>query len=290
MPREITGTTTLCCLLGHPVQHSISPEMQNTAFDLLGLDYAYVAYDVTEDDLKTAIEAVRVFHIRGCNLTMPLKNAVLPLLDGLSDEARLSGSVNTIVNDGGNLIGHTTDGIGYLDALNDAGCDYKGKTMTVLGAGGAARSIIVSAALSGVKKLFVCKRKNETFDETVSFCKAIADASECDIIVCPMREDQEFHEVQDAVSESDILCNATNVGMGDDVRTPIRGVSFHPDLFVSDIIYHPEKTTLLKDAEAEGCRTMNGKYMLLYQGAASFWLWTGQEMPTDIIKKRCFDN
>ena len=279
----ISGTTTLICLLGHPIAHSVSPRMHNAAFDALGLDYAYLAFDVTPDDLPFALRGLRTFGARGCNLTMPLKKAVIPHLDELSDAARLSGSVNTIVIENGKLIGHTTDGIGYVDALKkEDGFDIPGKTITLLGAGGAAESIITQAALSGAKEIRVFKRKNATFANAAAFAGKIADATGCAVSVLPM---EDADALRSSIAGSDLLCNATNVGMGDDARTLVPKEFLHKGLFVSDIIYHPAETTLLSDAKNAGCRTANGANMLLYQGAAAFWLWTGHEMPVEAAKQ-----
>lgn len=279
---NIIGSTKMICLLGHPVAHSVSPAMHNVAFDALGLDCVYLAFDITPETLSDAINGLKACGARGCNLTMPLKKAVIPYLDALSDEARLSGSVNTLVNDNGILTGHTTDGIGYVDSLKkEEGFDITGKTVTLLGAGGAAESIITQAALSGAKAINVFKRSNATFDTAASFGKRIADATGCNISVLPM---EDADALRHSISDSDLLCNATNVGMGDDTRSLVPKEYLHKDLFVSDIIYHPAQTTLLKDAKSAGCRTANGANMLLYQGAAAFLLWTGCEMPVDKVK------
>ena len=285
MTQTITGHTGLCCLLGHPVSHSISPAMHNTAFQALGLDYAYLAFDVESDRIRDAVQAIRTMNIRGANLTMPLKNTVLPFLDELSEAAALSGSVNTIINDQGHLVGHTTDGVGFTESVRQAGVSVKDSVLTVLGAGGAAGSIIVQSALEGAKEIFVFKRKNRTFADTLRFCANIEERTGCPVTVLPM---EDLSLLSDTLQKTDILCNATPVGMGEDKDTPVPPELLHHGLFVCDIIYHPEMTTLLKDAAAAGCRFINGKYMLLYQGAASFRLWTGQEMPMDPVRERCF--
>ncbi len=297
---QISGTTGLVCLLGSPVSHSISPAMHNAAFAALHLDYVYLAFDVRPgrpeslpgtgpDDSKagniaTALSALRLFGARGCNLTMPLKKAVIPYLDELSEAARLSGSVNTIVIDNGKFIGHTTDGIGYIDSLRrEAGYEIKDRIITVLGAGGAAESIIVAAALAHVGSIRIFKRKNASFGDTLAFAAKISAQTGCDIRVLPIEDTK---ALKDSIAQSSLLCNATNVGMGDDKRSLVPKEFFHKKLFVSDIIYHPAETTLLKEARMSGCKTANGKYMLLYQGAAAFALWTGQKMPIDIVKRK----
>ncbi len=301
---RISGSTRLVCLLGSPVAHSISPAMHNTAFQALHLDYVYLAFDVrpgrstslpgmTSEDTQggtgnvaTALNALKLFGARGCNLTMPLKKAVIPYLDELSEAARLSGSVNTIVIDDGRLIGHTTDGIGYIDSLRrEAGYEIKDRIITILGAGGAAESIIVAAALGKAGSIRIFKRKNASFSDTTAFAAGIAAQTGCDIRVYPM---EDTDALRTSIAQSSLLCNATNVGMGDDKRSLVPKSFFHKKLFVSDIIYHTSVTTMFKEAREAGCKTANGKYMLLYQGAAAFSLWTGKEMPIEAVKKKCF--
>ncbi len=280
-----SGTTRLTCLLGSPVSHSISPAMHNTAFEALGLDYSYMAFDVSEQDIKAAVDALKLLNCRGFNLTMPLKTAIIPYVDELSEAARLSHSVNTCVIEDGKLYGHTTDGIGFMEAMTDSGIDYKDKVITMLGAGGAATSIIVQAALDGVSKINIFKRKNASFDKVVDFADTVTHATDCDVFVYDMA-DSDLLEF--CLQESDILINGTSVGMGDDDTSLVPKELLYKDLIVTDVIYHPEYTRLLRDAKSIGCKVMNGKYMLLYQGAAAFNIWTGKEMPIDLIKEKCF--
>ena len=281
-----TGSTNLICLLGSPVSHSISPAMHNTAFDALGLDYSYMAFDVSKEDLPTAVEGLKKINCCNFNLTMPLKTAIIPLLDEIDEAAELAQSVNTCVCQDGKLVGYTTDGIGFLQSMKDCGIKYTGTTITILGAGGAASSIITQAAMEGVEKINIFKRKNGSFQKVVDFADRLTKSTNCDLFVYDM-EDMDI--LNFSLQESDILINSTNVGMGDDDRSLVPKEFLHPGLTVCDVIYHPAETRLLKDAKACGCKTMNGKYMLLYQGAAAFKLWTGKDMPIDLIKETCFD-
>ena len=281
-----TGSTNLICLLGSPVSHSISPAMHNTAFDALGLDFSYMAFDVSKEDLPTAVEGLKKINCCNFNLTMPLKTAIIPLLDEIDEAAELAQSVNTCVCQDGKLVGYTTDGIGFLQSMKDCGIKYSGTTITILGAGGAATSIITQAAMEGVEKINIFKRKNASFQKVVDFADRLTKSTNCDLFVYDM-EDMDI--LNFSLQESDILINSTNVGMGDDDRSLIPKEFLHPELTVCDVIYHPAETRLLKDAKACGCKTMNGKYMLLYQGAAAFKLWTGKDMPIDLIKETCFD-
>jgi shikimate dehydrogenase len=281
-----TGSTNLICLLGSPVSHSISPAMHNTAFDALGLDFSYMAFDVSKEDLPTAVEGLKKINCCNFNLTMPLKTAIIPLLDEIDEAAELAQSVNTCVCQDGKLVGYTTDGIGFLQSMKDCGIKYTGTTITILGAGGAASSIITQAAIEGVEKINIFKRKNGSFQKVVDFADRLTKSTNCDLFVYDM-EDMDI--LNFSLQESDILINSTNVGMGDDDRSLVPKEFLHPGLTVCDVIYHPAETRLLKDAKACGCKTMNGKYMLLYQGAAAFKLWTGKDMPIDLIKETCFD-
>ncbi len=288
MTHEITGTTQLTALLGSPVAHSISPQMHNEAFRLLNLDYRYLAFDVTPEELPQVVKGLTAIHIRGFNLTMPHKTAILPLVDELTPAARLAGAVNTVINNDGHLIGHTTDGIGYMQSVSDAGHDIIGQTMTLLGAGGAATAICVQAALDGVSAIHMFKRKNLSWDDTLAFTEKIKTETRCQIMLHDINDTE---TLKVCMRESKILTNATNVGMEPNTDSSIVPKElFFPELIVSDIIYNPRETLLMKQAKSCGCPTLNGLYMLLYQGAAAFECWTGKKMPVTAIKEKYFSN
>lgn len=289
MNYEITGKTKLLALLGSPVAHSISPQMHNEAFHQLGLDYVYLAFDVKPEQLKEAVLGLKAAGICGFNLTMPLKVHILPLLDELTPAAKLSGSVNTVIVKDNRLIGHMTDGIGYMRSVEDAGFSIIGEKLTLLGAGGAATAICVQAALDGVSAIDMFKRKNASWEKTEEFCSKIAAETGCKIRLLDI---ENHSQLADSLADSRILTNATSVGMAPNIAdSPIPDVSMlHPSLIVSDIIYNPRKTKLLSQAQECGCPYFNGMYMLLYQGAAAFTCWTGQEMPIDIIKEKYFSS
>lgn len=283
MANEISGTTTLYCLLGYPAKHSISPLMHNTAFMALTLDCRYLAFEVAPEMLPAAVQGLRALGAGGFNLTMPHKNAILPLLDDLSEAAALCGSVNTVVNRDGKLIGHTTDGIGFVRALAESGFSAKGKTVTLLGGGGAAESVLTQLALEGVAKVSVFKRENVTFPKTAAFAEKVSSHTGTPIAVCPM---ENIALLRKTLQASDLLINATNVGMAEQEGTSlIPADALFPALFVADLIYHPAETKLLADAKKAGCSTMNGLPMLLHQGAEAFRIWTGNEMPLDLVKQ-----
>mgnify|MGYP002622638088 FL=1 len=281
-----SGTTKLICLLGNPVKHSISPAMHNLAFETLGLDYSYMAFQISEDNIADAVNALKLFNCRGFNLTMPLKKAIIPFLDEISEAARLSQSVNTCVFEDGKLIGHTTDGIGFMQAMTDSGIEYRERTITILGAGGAATSIITQAAIDGVSKINIFKRKNASYTRIVDFADKITKATGCAVFVFDITD---MTTLEFCLQESDILINATNVGMGEDDTSLVPKEFLYKDLIVTDVIYHPEYTKLLQDASSIGCKIMNGKYMLLFQGAAAFKIWTDMEMPIQLEKDRYFN-
>ena len=284
---EITGHTRLTGLLGSPVAHSKSPLMHNEAFRLLRLDYVYLCFDVKEDSLKTAFEGLKKLNVVGFNCTMPDKTAICELLDDLSPAAKMIGAVNTVVNENGRYIGHNTDGIGYMQSVKDAGFDIKGETMTLLGAGGAASSIFVQAALDGVKKINLFSIKDRFWEKAEKMVDMVNSNTDCDAKLIELGNDDILNE---AISNSKILTNATSVGMAPNTDNCIvKDFSvFNENLIVSDVIYNPMETKLLKIAKEHGCPTFNGIYMLLYQGAEAFKLFTGKDMPVEEIKKKYF--
>lgn len=285
--KEITGHTRLTGLLGSPVAHSISPMMHNEAFQQLGLDYVYLAFDVGTDKLETAVEGLRTLNVRGFNLTMPDKNLMCSLCDRLSPAAEIIGAVNTVVNDNGIFTGYTTDGTGYMRAAKDAGHDLTGKKMTLLGAGGAATSILVQAALDGLSEISVFSIHDEFYPRAEKTVSDLNERTDCKV---RLYDFDDASILRREIADSAILTNGTSVGMSPNVdRSVITDPSvFHKNLIVSDVIYNPEETLLLKLARKAGCATFNGLYMLMYQGAEAFTLWTGKEMPIPVIKEKYF--
>lgn len=287
MTSRITGHTRLTGLLGSPVAHSISPMMHNESFKQLGLDYAYLAFDVGTDKLEKAVEGLRVLNVRGFNLTMPDKNLMCSLCDKLSPASEIIGAVNTVVNDNGILTGYTTDGVGYIRAAEDAGHNIIGEKMTLLGAGGAASAILAQAALDGVSEISVFNVRDNFFARAEKIISDLNERTNCKVKLYDF-EDESI--LKREIADSAILTNATSVGMAPNTDACIiKDTSvFHKDLIVSDVIYNPEETKLLKLAKETGCPTFNGLYMLMYQGAEAFRLWTGQDMPIEIIKEKYF--
>ena len=287
MDRIITGHTQLTGLLGSPVAHSISPMMHNEAFAQLDLDYAYLAFDVKEEELETAIEGLRAMKVKGFNLTMPNKNRMCRLCDKLSPVAQITGAVNTVVNKNGIFVGHTTDGIGYMESVKEADLNIIGEKITVLGAGGAATSIIAQAAFDGVREISIFNRIGTSYERMQEIIEKLEAQTDCKLNLFTY----DFEDVlRQELSESILLVNTTSVGMAPNIENSLitDTTMFHPKLTVSDIIYNPEETKLLRLAKEAGCKTFNGLHMLLYQGAAAFKLWTGQEMPIQVIKEKYF--
>lgn len=283
----ITGYTGFTCLLGHPARHSISPAMHNEAFRYHGLDYVYLAFDVEEQDFEAAVDGLTAMGARGWNCTMPFKRPMYERADRLSEEARLTGSVNTVVQENGVLTGYNTDGRGYMRAVKDAGYDVIGKPITLFGAGGAASSIIAQAALDGVSSIDLFARKGASWDAVSQVVDRVNAGTSCRICMYELKDTEQMKK---SLDESYMLVNASSVGMSPrEEGCLLPNASWlHPELVVSDVIYNPRKTRLLKLAEEAGCRTFNGLYMLLYQGAYAFSLWTGKEMPVELIKEKYF--
>jgi len=288
MEKRISGTTGLYCLIGTPVGHSGSPAMYNYSFEKLGIDSAYVAFDISEEKVASAIEAFKTLNIRGANVTMPCKNAVVNYMDELSPAARIVGAVNTIVNDGGKLTGHITDGVGFLRNLKEHGVNIKNKRITILGAGGAATAIQVQCALDGAKEINIFNIKDDFYNKAEKTIENIKkEVPEC---IVNLYDLEDLQKLNDKIAASDILVNATHVGMHPhEEQSPIKDTSiFRKDLVVADVVYNPRKTKLLEDAEAAGCKTVGGIGMLLWQGAEAFKLYTGLEMPTEEVNELYF--
>ncbi|NCC45379.1 MAG: shikimate dehydrogenase [Clostridia bacterium] len=284
MAERITGHTELIGIMAYPIRHSSSPAMQNEAFAKLGYDYAYLAFEVDNDSLEDAITGLRALKMRGSNVSMPNKTVVHKYLDELSPAAKLCGAVNTIVNDNGHLTGHITDGIGYMQSLKDNNIDVIGKKMTIAGAGGAATAIEIQAALDGVKEMSIFNIKDKFWANAEETVKKIRENTDCIVNLYDLDDKEKLKE---EIADSYLFAQATGVGM-----KPLEGQSvipdisfFRPDLIVTDTVYAPRETALLKQAKEAGCKTMNGLGMMLFQGSAAFELWTGEPMPIEYMKE-----
>lgn len=285
---EISGRTGLLGLIGSPVGHSGSPAMYNYSFELLEMDYKYLAFDIKLEEVANAISAIKTFKMKGANVTMPCKGAVCEYMDELSPAARIIGACNTIVNKDGKLIGHITDGQGYVRNLKENGVDVKGKKITIMGAGGAATAIQVQCALDGAREISIFNKKDDFFkraEKTVEDIKR--EVPDCIVNLYDLDDTEKLYS---EISDSDILTNATIVGMKpyeNDTNILDTNV-FRKDLIVTDVVYNPIKTKMILDAEKEGCKVIGGKGMLLYQGVEAFKLFTEKDMPVKEVKARYF--
>ena len=288
MERRVSGTTALYCLIGTPVGHSGSPAMYNYSFQKLGIDSVYVAFDISIEKVADTIAAFKTLNIKGSNVTMPCKNEVVKYMDELSPAARIVGAVNTIVNDGGKLTGHITDGVGFVRNLKEHGVDIRNKKITILGAGGAATAIQVQCALDGAKEINIFNIKDDFYKKAEKTIENIQkEVPECFVNLYDLEDEQKLNE---KIAASGILVNATHVGMHpNENQSPIKDKSiFREDLVVTDVVYNPRKTKLLEDAEAAGCTTVGGIGMLLWQGVEAFKLYTGLEMPAKEVNELFF--
>lgn len=272
----ITGTTRIVGVFGYPVKHSASPAMHNAAFAALGLNWVYVPFEVAPERIGEAVAGVRAMNLAGVNVTVPLKELIPSHLDELTERAAALGAVNTIIHREGRLIGDSTDGPGFLEAVAYAGVKVSaGTRVVVLGAGGSARAVVRALVYAGAS--VIVANRNVERAKILS-----AEVAEDKAIVIPLTEDA----VGEAVSGATILVNTTSVGLYPkvDEMPPVPPDALHSRLFVSDLIYNPAETRLLALARERGCQTQNGIEMLVRQGAISFTHWTGLSPDTDVMR------
>lgn len=284
MAQRITGHTRLIGLIADPIRHSKSPMMHNTAFEALGLDYVYLAFELGNDSLGDAVRGLKALDARGFNVSMPYKSEMIRFMDEVLPAGQMCGAVNTVLIENGRMIGTSTDGEGFMQACRHNGMDIIGKKITLLGAGGAATAITMQAGLDGVDEISIFTRCGKSRQRAIHNAEVLSSETSCRATVHSLEDlDELRHEIADSV----LLCNATGVGFGNQQgKCLIPDESFlRPELLVTDVIYSPAETPLLKMARSVGCRTSNGLDMMLYQGAASFRIWTGQEMPVELVRK-----
>ena len=274
---KIDGYTRLAAVVANPIKHSISPFIHNRAFEATHTNGVYLAWEVEGTDLAETVANIRRYQMFGINLSMPYKEQVIPYLDQLSEEARLIGAVNTVVNREGTLIGYNTDGKGFFKSLPSF--KISGKRMVLLGAGGAAKAILAQAILDGVSQVSVFVR-SASMGKTKPYLEKLQHETGFKVDLFAL---EDVSELQARITDSDLLVNATSVGM-DGVSLPISASILLPErILVADVIYQPFETPFLKWAKNQGNQSINGLGMLLYQAAEAFELWTGKEMPTDQI-------
>ena len=273
---KIKGSTNIVGLIGHPVEHSFSPPMHNAAFDALNMDYAYVAFDVNPNDLKSAIEGAESLNIKGFNVTIPHKVDVMQYLDELDEVARLIGAVNTI--DFKNLKGYNTDGIGAVKAIEEV-TSIKNKNVVVAGAGGASRAISFYIAKYGAESLTILNR-NEAKAESLA-----SDVSDSGLIG-EVASDS-INAIGNYMESADVLIDTTPLGMHPNINDEpiVKADMMDEELVVFDAVYNPNETVLIKEAIKANAKPVYGIKMLLYQGAESFKIWTGKTAPVDVMEK-----
>jgi shikimate dehydrogenase len=270
MDRLITGKTRLLALIGHPVSHSLSPEMHNAAFEADGLDYVYVCLDVEPEDLPAAVAGMRALNFRGFNITMPHKRALLPLLDHVDEGARISGAVNTVAIEDSTLHGYNTDGGGLVEACREAGVELANRRVLLLGAGGAAAAVALAFGGEGVGELRVVNRSPE---HAVELRDKLRRAGLEKVEVYPY-----YGALDEAARGVEIVVNATPLGMKDTDPLPLPVEYLDGGRIVCDAVYRPRtETALVREARERGARVVTGERMLLYQGVLAQRLWTGRE-------------
>lgn len=292
MSERLSGHTLLISLIATPIRHSLSPKMHNEAFTKLGLDYAYLAFEVGNEELADAVQGIRALGIRGSNVSMPNKQAIIPYLDEISPAAELVGAVNTVVNkDGkGHLVGHVTDGTGAVRALAEEGVDIKDQIITLSGAGGAGTAIAVQLGLDGAKEVRIFNQKDAAFANAEKTVEKINSRTQTKASLTDLADQEAFKK---SIAESSIYIDATGVGMKplEDMSLITDPEVIRPDLVVFDVVYSPAETKLLKFAKEHGAKkAINGLGMMLYQGAEAFKLFTGEDMPVDYIKDLLFND
>ena len=277
---KIKGSTNIVGLIGHPVEHSFSPPMHNAAFDELGMDYAYVAFDVNPQDLQSAIEGAKSLNIKGFNVTIPHKIEVMQFLDEIDEVAELIGAVNTI--DFKDLKGYNTDGIGAVRAIEEV-TSIKNKNVIVAGAGGASRAISFYLAKYGAESITILNRNVEK-------AQALAGDVSDSALINDVKADS-ISEISNHLIDADILVDTTPIGMHPNINDEPIALAGDMDenLVVFDAVYNPNETVLLKEAIKAGAKPVYGIKMLLYQGAESFKIWTGRDAPVDVMEKALQD-
>lgn len=266
---KINSNTKLICLLGHPVKHSKSPDMHNMNLESINENAVYMAFDVENENLGKTIDGLKSINFIGANVTVPHKENVIKFLDRLTEEAKLIGAVNTIYYENDKLVGDNTDGKGFMISLKEeTKFESKDKKILILGAGGAAKAVSVKLVMENVKEIYLYELDNEKGNNLKNHLEKIS-ATKVFLV--------NKEELQEYAKKSDLIVNCTPVGMKDSDPLLLSLESFKKEQVVFDLIYNPEKTKLLKEAEKKGAKILNGAGMLVYQGALAFEKWTGQK-------------
>ncbi len=277
MNLAIKGSTKVCAVIGDPIEHSLSPLMHNAAFQALGLDFAYVAFNVK--DVGQAIEGVRGFGVKGLSVTIPHKVEVMKYLDEITPLAKRIGAVNTVTNNNGRLIGTNTDGFGALNAIEKLD-KTDGKSIAFLGVGGAARGVAFTIACERSPRNIAFLHRDEDKQMAQDLIDDIRKCTEIPITAASLKPD----DISNVLSQSDIIINTTPIGMSPKVDECLVEESMLSERhLVFDVIYNPAKTLLLQRAEKRSARIINGVPMFVNQGAEQFRLWTEKQPPVDVM-------
>jgi shikimate dehydrogenase len=274
----ISATSRLCAVIGDPVEHSMSPQIHNSAFQACGIDMAYVAFHVKQGDLRRALEGVRSLGIRGLSVTIPHKVDIIAYLDKMDDVSRHVGSINTVVNEDGCLVGYSTDGPGAVRALAAEGAKIGGRTVLLLGSGGAARAVAFS--LADLKTPPILSILGIEEDELERLGTDLEERTVTHLSCQPLNPET----LANAMAEADVVIHATPVGMTPQVeKTLIPAELIKQDQVIFDIVYTPLETRLIREAKAAGALTVVGLGMFVHQAAIQFELWTGQRAPLELM-------
>ena len=266
------------CIIGDPVQHSLSPLMQNAAFSALGIKSTYISFRVPSKDLKPSIESLKSIGIAGFNVTIPHKMSILQYIDELDDTASKSNAVNTVINDTGKLIGYNTDIYGFIQPLYRRNIDFKGKKVLIIGAGGAAYAIVTALSYEkGIEEIRVVNRSSHNASKLVEHALKLG--------LNTHKED--FENLCKLALQSDLIINSTSIGLNNE-SSPIERNYINPNSIVYDIVYKPIDTDLIRKAKEVNARVVYGYEMLIAQGAQAFKIWTGCDAPIDAMKKALF--
>lgn len=278
---QVKATTKIYGIFGHPVSHSLSPLMHNSAFAALGLDCVYTAFDVRPDDIGKAADAIRALGISGVNVTIPHKQTIIPHLDEVSSDAKHTGAVNTVKNENGRLTGYNTDVGGFMRAAREElGVSPEGASVLLLGAGGAARAVISAFGMNGAKRIAVTNRTRDKAEKLAEeFAGLFPDTS-----IYPV-DSGDAGAVAKELGLTDVIVNSTSGGMEGSRELEFNIEALRDGAAVYDLVYKPRETRLVKEAKALGHKAVGGLGMLLYQGALSFEIWTGETAPVGVMRK-----
>lgn len=275
----ITGKTGIFGIFGNPIAHTLSPIMHNAAFEALGLPYRYLPFQVYPENLKKAVEGIIPLGIRGINVTIPHKESVIPFLDSVDSEAQKIGAVNTVSASSNRLIGHNTDGRGFLASLFEMDVDPSGKRVILVGTGGAARGVAIALAAAGVSEVILIARTSSRGKDLADRLASLSSGLKISVFGNDLEKESPFRQ-----DRPTLLINTTPLGMKEDDPLPFPASLLDPAWTVADLIYRPYETPLLSAAKKIGAKTVSGLGMLLHQGALAFELWTQEKAPIKIMR------